>query len=697
MVRGEGARAGDGAEDSKLAEMPEPAEWTSSRGGLLSRRRFLALLAIAAVAGPLLVFHEASVSPLTRIPCGRPAPNQMLGDPVIILSVMGRTWDRWDRGDFSRTDDRVFAPYPDTWKLGEPWLLPAVVGYPWARLTGSPELGYNVPYFLAAAVACFAAGLLLADLAGPGWAALAGAVLFAWSPARLNNFGVIGTMWAGFVPLVLLFALRFLRFGRPRDAALASASLVVTGLGSTYPLVMGSVVVAVVAVASAKSFRRLLGLGLALGAGVALLAAWYWPFLGLAREWDAPLGASRMEVQAADLLSVLHTGLFAGPLRDLLDRLVPGFPEGAAACFPTLAVLGVFLVSAFLLRGEARGERSPGGGRDASPWTWLVLAGLCFVFALGPTIRFAGQPLFPGPYRLLAGLPGISGMRGLNRWDQWVGLGLVVAATILLGRLLRGSSRRRGALVLAGLAPLLALDLWPRTVPAQPLPPPSPFNSLLRALPREAILAVHPYRRETSDRSWGEQLSHGRRVVNGYQSFPPPIHDWLVTFLAGKPFEAAFAVYSELGATAIEVDLEALPRSEGERIRALVASRFLPGVRADARSRAPSRLLLLLEPRPPVLVDPRSFAGLRFEGGSAVVARASDRLVFRLGSARVDVEVESAAGRSRDVLLVPVVGAGELVATLSKPLPPGAIVRLVGDGREIGRRAPEAAPGPPSG
>ena len=676
--------------------MSEAARGSRFRGGLLPRRRFLACLALASVVGPLLVFREAVRAPLEKIPCGRPAPNERLGDPVIVLSVMGRQWARWDAGDFSRRDDRVFAPYPDTWPLGEPFLLPSLVGYPFARLSGSPALGYVVPYLLAAAAACFIAGLLLADLAGSGWAALFGALLYAWCPGRLNNFGVLGTMWGGFVLLVLFFALRFLRSARPGNAAAASAALLVVGLGSPYPLAMGSVAVAIVAAASARSARRLAALALSLGAALAVLGAVYAPYLRLSRDFDAPVGRTSIEVHAADLLSLLHTGVFSGPLRDLLDALVPGFPEGASALFPTLTALAAFgLGAAFLPRRARAGLRSARqAARSLAPW--LLLAAAAFLFALGPTVRLAGRPLGPGPYALLAGLPGFSGMRGIHRWDQWFDLGLIVAATLVLGRLLRALPPRRAVLLLSGVAPLLALDLWPRVVPAQAVPPPSPFDAALRALPRDAIVAVWPFRRDTSERAWAEQLRHGRRVVNGFQTYPPPIHAWLSAFLDGKPFEAAFAAYGELGAAAVEIDLDAAARDERERVRGLVAAGALPGVRRAAASS--SRLLLLLEPKAPILVDPRSLGGLGFDGRTAVVERAPGRLLFRLGSGRVDVEVESEGVRRRDLLELPVVGSGEIVATLSRPLAAGGVVRLPGGGREIGRAGPpEAAARRPSG
>ena len=195
----------------------------------------------------------------------------------------------------------------------------------------------------------------------------------------------------------------------------------------------------------------------------------------------------------------------------------------------------------------------------------------------------------------------------------------------------RGARRAARSLVpwlpLAGVVPLLALDFWTRPVPAQPVAPPSPFDAEIRSLPRDAIVAVWPFERGTSERSWAEQLSYRRRVLNGFQTFPPPIHLWLDSFLSDKPFEAAFAADSKLGVSPIEIDLAAAAPGSGER---------------------------------------------------------------------VEVVVETRSGNVRDVLRIPVVGAGEVTARLSRSLPPGSVVRAVDDGREVGRAVPPP-PRPSSG
>ena len=125
-------------------------------------------------------------------------------------------------------------------------------------------------------------------------------------------------------------------------------------------------------------------------------------------------------------------------------------------------------------------------------------------------------------------VPVLSSMRGLFRWDQW--FFLAVAACVVLAldaaaRHLRAPTNWRTPripLALVGGFALLALDLWPRPIVASALPGPSPFQDVLLALDRDAIVAVYPFERATSERAWVEQLFHRRRVLNGFQSFPTP-------------------------------------------------------------------------------------------------------------------------------------------------------------------------------
>lgn len=653
------------------------------RGGVLRPRSFRILLVGAALLAPVLYFPAVVTKVTTAVPCGRPEGRCGYGDPVTATAVLGRAWWRWETGRPFNVDERVFPPYPNTWGLSDGYPIEAAIGWPFARLSGSAAVGYDVPFALGCVLATLGAGLLFSRLAGPGWAALLGAVLFAWGPARLNNLGVLDSVWAGIVPLGLFFALRYFDRGRKRDAFLWVAVWLALGLGGLYGLLLGSVTAGLVFAATVlpvRSRRRRLPLFAGLGLAAALALAWvYRPLFRLADDFDARVSVRVMEGHAADLLSLAHHGVFSGPLRAVLDRLVPGLPEGASALFPTLTLL---LALGLAASGRAAFAPAPGGRRrpERDARVWLLLAFVALLCALGPTIRLAGRPLAPGPWRLVAELPVFSSLRGLHRWDQWFDLAVAAAATLLLGR----AFRRTGSRALVAAAALFVLaDVWPRPVPAIELPPRSPFDDVLRALPDDAVVGDFPYNGDVANRSWIEQLSHRRRILIGIQSFAPPIHYWLERRGRTNGVFDAIAVYRELGVSAFQARLGEVSPDDRRTLLEIASSPDRAGaVRSVVRGGA---VLLLFEPREPVLVDPRRLSGLVFDRGEAAIPGAEGRLVFRLGRSETPVLVRGAAGETLETLTIPVAGVGRLAARLSSDAPPGAAVFDERTGREIGR------------
>lgn len=648
----------------------------------LAARRFRVLLFLVACLLPPLYFREAALAPRTRIPCEVTTPGCLNGDPLLVISTMARAWNRWDRGDLASQDDRVFAPYPDAWALGEPFLLPALVGHPWARLSGTAAPGYNVPLFLACAFAVLSAGALFSRLAGPGLPALLGAVLFAWGPARLNNVGVLSILWPGLVPLVLAFGLDILD-GRRRALLRFAASWLALGLGSLYGLLMATVVALILfpAIALPVPARRKRLLALAGAAAVAALPlfAIYRPFFFLERDFDARVPRELMEGQSGDLLSLLHAGTFTGPVGRFLERFGPSFPGGTSALFPTLSVLFAFgLLAAFRLPPEAAEAKVP----ERRLWPWAMLALACLLFALGPTIRLAGRPLVPGPWALLWSLPVFRSMRGLFRWDQWWDLALATLLVLVLARAafaLRGRARRAALLVATA---LVVLDVWPRLVPAAELPGASPFTETIRSLSEESIVAVHPYTRETAMRGTWEETLHGRRLLDSYQGFAPPIHRWLYSRTARAPLVESLELYRELGASAVDVDRDRLASGGRAELEAILGAQALHGILGLVE--AGPRVLLLFSPRPPVLLDPMAAAGLVFRSGVAAVQAPEGRLAFRLQRATWPVRVSAAGTAASARLTWELVGVGGLKARLDPVPPAGADVRSE-EGRLIGR------------
>lgn len=642
----------------------------------LSPRAFRAVLLVLGLLGPLPFLADVARRPLELVPCGPPPGGCQLGDSAIATSVLGRAWSRFERGEAWNRDDRVFAPYPDSWGLSEGYLAQAIIGYPWARLTGSPAAGYNVAYALACVFAFWSAGALFLRLAGPGWPALAGALLFTWSQGRLNSVGVLSVLWAGLVPLAIAFGLDVLRRGRGGDALLFGATWVAIGMGSLYGLLMGAIttgfVLGACGVSQPGRRRRLLLLLAAATVAALPLVLVHRPLFTLARDLDVRVSMQTFEGQSADLASLLHHSGFSVPLKAVFDGLLPGFPPGAPGFFPGLlafAAAGLWLLLPRVHRPVS--WRLDPACPETDIRLWGALAAATFLFALGPTIHLLGRPLLPGPWRLFTYVPVFSSMRGLFRWDQW--FSLAVAACVVLSlaaaaRHFRPSPLARA--VVGALVALLAVDVWPRPIVASPLPGPSPFQDVLRALDRDAIVAVYPFERATSERAWVEQLFHGRRVLNGFQSFPTPVHLWLDAVSHTRPPGETLSIYRELGASAIDVDLAAVPlERRRDTVEACAAMRTSGNVRSVERG---SRILLLAPPLVPLLVDPFALRGLTFDGPTARLAVLPGRLVFRLRSAALPVRIETGTRSLESVLRIPLVGAGGLELRLDDVPEPGA-------------------------
>lgn len=654
----------------------------------LSPRTFRAFLLALGFVAALPFLSAAARRPLELVPCGPPPGGCQLGDPAIATSVLGRAWSRFERGEAWNRDDRVFAPYPDSWGLSEGYLAEAIVGYPWARLSGSPAAGYNVAYALASVFAFWSAGALFLRLAGPGWPALVGALLFTWSQGRLNSVGVLSVLWAGLVPLAIAFGLDVLRRGRWRDALLFGATWLAIGMGSLSGLLMGAITAGLVLAACGlvqPARRRRLPLLLAAGAAAALpLVLVHRPLFTLARDFDVKVSMRTFEGQSADLASLLHHSGFSVPLKAVFDGLLPGFPPGSPGFFPGLLALAAAGLWILLPRAHRPVSlRLDPACPETDIRLWGALAAATFLFALGPTIHLLGRPLLPGPWRLFTHVPVFSSMRGLFRWDQWFSLAVTACVVLSLAaaaRHFRSSPPAR--VVVCALIALLAVDVWPRPIVASALPGPSPFQDVLQALDRDAIVAVYPFERATSERAWVEQLFHGRRVLNGFQSFPTPIHFWLDAVSHTRPPSETLAIYRELGASAIDVDLASVPAPRRRETREACETLLSAGeVRHVARG---DRILLLLPPLTPFLVDPLALKRLSFDGKVARLEGVPGRLMFRLRSGALPVRIESGSSSLASFLDIPLFGAGGLPLRLDDVPPPGARIFDASRGVEIG-------------
>lgn len=640
---------------------------------------WLRLAWVLALLLPLLVLHRTFLRPATNLVAARPNAYPF-DDPTTNATAMARAWERFDRGDFSPRDDRVYAPAPNAIALGEWYPLPSLIGYPFARLAGSVPLGVNVPYYLALVSFTVALYAFYARLAAPGLAALLGALLVTWGPSRMNSLGVLNTLATGLGLLALCAALDWQRSGRRSRLALFGAFVLLQGFTSLYgtalTALLGVVAFPLAAGAELRRFRRLAALAGTAAAAILPAALYHLASFRLEADFGVVTDRATFEAHAADLLSVLHGGIYGGPVRDLLEALVPGFPLGAAAFFPTLTVLAA-------LGAWALGARKRRGEGLRSPVPWVLAAGLFFVASLGPVIRVAGRPVADGPYALARHLPVLRSLRGIHRFDQPYGIALGAAAVLAFQALRRRFPSR--ALPAAACA-LVALDSWPADVPTYRFPGPSPAAAAIRsALPADAIVAHYPMGREPATRAWVDQLAHGRRVVNGWFTFEPLPHRWAARAQEAVDGVVGLAMLRDFGADVVVVDPSRLDPRRRAGLAALRAPD--PALGLKARSRAGGLELYWFDRRAPRVLTLESLRGLSFAGRAALLPGAPGSLVLYFGPEALDVEVRWPGGRAADRLRVPPVQPAPFRVSLERPVPSGAEVRDARSGRLLGSAA----------
>ena len=170
---------------------------------------------------------------------------------------------------------------------------------------------------------------------------------------------------------------------------------------------------------------------------------------------------------------------------------------------------------------------------------WLLAALAAMALSLGPIVRARGEDVWnPGPYSLLyAYVPGFDGLRVPARFAMLVALFLSVLAGLGALEILR-RERRRGALVVAGVAVLFLLEANPAPIPLnevwgdrtyKKLPPrvfvggeAPPIYHALATLPRGSVIVHLPFGSAPWElRYMFYSLVHGQRLVNGASGGSP--------------------------------------------------------------------------------------------------------------------------------------------------------------------------------
>lgn len=161
---------------------------------------------------------------------------------------------------------------------------------------------------------------------------------------------------------------------------------------------------------------------------------------------------------------------------------------------------------------------------------WVLSGGLFAVFAMGPTLRLAGQEVIgPNghpielPYRWLMTVPVVNVSRVPSRFAVLVTLSLAVLSGYGVAALARHGARlfpRTLRLLLAALIALILAEQWSVPYPVHALDPPAAYQQLAMLNDGRAVLEL-PLNL-TRSRSLYYQTVHEHPIVGGYLSRPLP-------------------------------------------------------------------------------------------------------------------------------------------------------------------------------
>ena len=435
----------------------------------------------------------------------------------------------------------MFFPLRYTLGMDEPVLGTTLLVLPLALFTDDAVVLHNVARLLTFALSALTAYLLARHLgASEGPSLLAGAA-FAFSPVRVDQIAHLSTLGTQWLPLVVLFAFRFFREGRARDALAAGALFALEAYACGYHGVIGLLVLPLAFLP--LLWGRWSRLPLAV-AGTAVAAAALLPLYLLHRAALAPLGYVRGTEETAVFSAALESFLATSSWNHVWGEVTAPFRTTYSNnLFPGLALPLLALAGGIALW---RTGRRP--SREA--WALVAMALATVAVALGPEVRFLGRDLFPGPFALARELPLFRMIRVPSR----AGIFLVLPLAMLAAKAL--TAWRPRPVVLGAVAALAILETviapipmpgWAQVVDTRR--PAPPVYDWLAAQP-EAVVAELPMldiRGIFEHPAYHESIylvqstrGHWKTLANGYAGIEPT--PYVVLRNAVRTFPSAIAL-----------------------------------------------------------------------------------------------------------------------------------------------------------
>jgi hypothetical protein len=434
----------------------------------------------------------------------------------------------------------MFHPLRYTLGMDEPVFGTTLIVLPLFLFTDDAVLIFNVARLLTFVFSALTAYLLARGLGAAELPSLIAGAAFAFSPIRTDQIAHLSTLGTQFLPLVLLFLVRFFRLGALRDALLAAGFFVLAAMACGYHSVIGLLVLPVAAIP--LLWGRWARLPTALvAAGVAALGLL--PLYLLHHAALEPLHYTRGTEETAQFSAAVESFFATSSWNVVWGETTAAFRTTYSNnLFPGLVLPVSVLAGAIALRRDGRRP-----SREALALALLAVAAAAV--ALGPDVRFFGRDLGPGPFALARLVPIFRMIRVPSRSGAFIALALAMLAAMAWTRW----RDRPARLILLGAAALaetvivpIPLPAWAQVVDSRRPPPPvyawlagQPGQPVVAELPIQGIegIVTRPAFHESIYLVYSTH--HWKPLVNGYAGIEPAPYLELREAVRRFPSEAA--------------------------------------------------------------------------------------------------------------------------------------------------------------
>ena len=417
----------------------------------------------------------------------------------------------------------IFHPLRYTLGMDEPVLGTTLLVLPLAPFTDDAVLLYHLARLLTFLLTALTAYWLARELGTGELPALIAGAAFAFSPIRTDQIAHLSTLGTQWLPLVVLFAVRFARTGRTVHALLGALSFVLSVLACGYHGVFAvAVLPPALLVLVWGRWDRLPRAALALAlAGLALLPLYLLHRAALDPERYAR-GDEETVFYSASLESFLATSSWNRLYGEWTD---PFRTIGPNNLFPGLALPALSAAGAVVLW---RRRQRP--SREAV--ALLVMALAAALVAFGPRLRAFDHDLGPAPWALLReAVPVFRMVRVTSRAGIFLALSLAMLAAkgLAVLRLRPAATAGLGVIALAEtLIVPIAIPEWTKIIDTR-RPPPPVYRWLVEHPGPEAIVHLPMLDVRGLERrpAYHESIYmvystlHWRPLVNGYAGIEP--------------------------------------------------------------------------------------------------------------------------------------------------------------------------------